>query len=541
MASIVTSVLKATVGLLITKGRDAAAERLMEGDVTDEQFRNMIVRELDDIKSKLDGLARKDLLTSISFFKEGIVFLYQALDKKTGGEGRAATARAEAETEEDKSQPLCLQSVTAAIKTVSLVRGQGIMQLSDLDDTGKRALADAKKRFDDARMKATEAFNNVAISTADRILAMRYRVMSTILEKIDNPREAIPACKLCLEELHSMPAVEKSVLVQKTGGVRSLFKKDERKEITDSVYDVNRVACRVTALVDGLLSKEFDSWPYMRQDVDIHPWSFGEAGEGKLQCPRSITSTSQGDFIVADKEDIKFFNQRGEFLYSTNHEAGCVKDVTTDDLDNLYLLMPSQMHVFDKQAKLRRSFKVGGEYKGISVTVNEDRKVFVLVANEERRSAVQVYNTDGMFVSTFGINMLVPKCIPAIRKGGIMIFDKWQAYRGVTFICMFDAQGKLIGPGRICPYRLPDLDDSIALHSFTDQVIVASLSSHSSIVIQIYRQGRQGNHQMRKMLLNTVELDSISAMTVTLEGQIALLCTLKKTEHRSYKHVVYVV
>lgn len=157
---------------------------------------------------------------------------------------------------------------------------------------------------------------------------------------------------------------------------------------------------------------------------------------------------------------------------------------------------------------------MGGEYKGISVTVNEDRKVFTLVANEERRSAVQVYNTDGMFVSTFGINMLVPKCTPAIREDGIMIFDKWQAYRGVTFIRTFDAQGKLLSPGRICPYQLPDLDDSIALHSFTDQVIVASLSSDSSIVIQIYRQGRQGNHQIRKMLLNTVKLDSIDRKSV---------------------------
>ena len=58
--------LEATVGFLVTKGRDAAAAKLKEGDVTDERFRNMIVRELNDIKSKLDGLSRKDLLSSIS-------------------------------------------------------------------------------------------------------------------------------------------------------------------------------------------------------------------------------------------------------------------------------------------------------------------------------------------------------------------------------------------------------------------------------------------------------------------------------------------
>ena len=41
----------------------------------------MIVREIDDIKSKLDGLARKDLLTSISYFRRGVVHLFELLDK----------------------------------------------------------------------------------------------------------------------------------------------------------------------------------------------------------------------------------------------------------------------------------------------------------------------------------------------------------------------------------------------------------------------------------------------------------------------------
>lgn len=54
MSSIVAAVFKATVGLLVNKGRDLAADRLKEGDVTDQQFRSLIVREIDEIKSKLD-------------------------------------------------------------------------------------------------------------------------------------------------------------------------------------------------------------------------------------------------------------------------------------------------------------------------------------------------------------------------------------------------------------------------------------------------------------------------------------------------------
>ena len=66
-------------------------------------------------------------------------------------------------------------------------------------------------------MKATEAFNNIALSKFDRIVAMQYRVMCTIMEKIEYPKEAIAACKLCLEELHSMPAVRKSFELETRG------------------------------------------------------------------------------------------------------------------------------------------------------------------------------------------------------------------------------------------------------------------------------------------------------------------------------------
>ena len=72
---------KATIGLLVNKARDKAAEKLTEGDITYQKFRSIILREIDDIKSKLDGLARRDLLASITFFKEGIQFLYDVFDK----------------------------------------------------------------------------------------------------------------------------------------------------------------------------------------------------------------------------------------------------------------------------------------------------------------------------------------------------------------------------------------------------------------------------------------------------------------------------
>ena len=50
MSSIVKAVFKATVGLLVNKGRDKVAEILKDGDETDQKFHALIVREIDDIK-----------------------------------------------------------------------------------------------------------------------------------------------------------------------------------------------------------------------------------------------------------------------------------------------------------------------------------------------------------------------------------------------------------------------------------------------------------------------------------------------------------
>ena len=64
----------------MNKGRVTVVGKLQDGDVTDQKFRGLIVREIDDIKSQLKDLARKDLLASISFSKERIELLFEFFD-----------------------------------------------------------------------------------------------------------------------------------------------------------------------------------------------------------------------------------------------------------------------------------------------------------------------------------------------------------------------------------------------------------------------------------------------------------------------------
>ena len=104
MSPIVAAVFEATIGLLVNKGRDLAA---------DQQFRSLIVREIDEIKSKLDGLARTNLLASISFFKEGLVYLYKVLDLKTSEEDGKVTVQGDARIERENFE-VGLRSTSAA-------------------------------------------------------------------------------------------------------------------------------------------------------------------------------------------------------------------------------------------------------------------------------------------------------------------------------------------------------------------------------------------------------------------------------------------
>ena len=94
MSSIITGILSSTVGLLANKVRDSAAAELKDGDFTDSKIREFVVRELNDIKTKLDGLdalSLKELKYSYVGLKEGVNFIYVFLYNSNELDQEAAT------------------------------------------------------------------------------------------------------------------------------------------------------------------------------------------------------------------------------------------------------------------------------------------------------------------------------------------------------------------------------------------------------------------------------------------------------------------
>ena len=480
MSSIVTAVFKATIGLLVNKGRDKAAEKLKDGDITDQKIRDLIVREIDDIKSKLDGLARKDLLTSISYFRRGVVYLFKLLDKVKSGEDGSVTSQAVMRTEAGKNLKFGpRQSATDTVgNTVSISDGLKNLNLANLEDADRRALSNAKEEFKIACLKATEAFNNEALSTSDRIQAMFIRVAATILEKVDYPEDAMDACRLCLEELHSIPAVQRSFTIECKQGFWAQFSKAERSEIIATVYRINRAIYDVTLMTccpaDGRVhGRVLSNWPCVDcgeeklnilQDTRVAktvrelgmkplPWSFGQGDEEehKLKEPCGIAINTNRQFIVADQGDkkVKLFDSSGKFLDSLSELPieGLTKeihidDVATDNNGNIYVLVElrvvadpfeyskrGEVFVIENTAKgyqhLEEFILMGG-VRYCSLTVTSSNKVLALGSSElsSSRKHVDVYKACGRFVRSFGKGILKNASdITATNDGRVMVVD----------------------------------------------------------------------------------------------------------------------
>ena len=540
MSSLITAVFKATIGLLVNKGRDKLAEKLNEGDVTDQKFRGLIVREIDEIKSKLDGLARKDLLASISLFKEGIVLLYELFESaRPSSEHRAITAAA-----------------TACVEEFDIAKEMRKLDISALDESAMRKLGRAKKRFEEARLKATEAFNNEALELPDRLLAMQYRLMATILETVDNPSDALAACRVCLDELHQVPAVKEYFKVELEEGLRlrARFNKDERRQIIFSVCHANRV---IYDVMNMLGSVKRWTLPYVETGKEkVDPlrnervvkalkkqgnehccllWSFGQEGEEehKLKYPTGIATNTKGQFLVADDGDktVKVFDSNGKFHFRFNPQTDkadtnlYIEDVATAGEDNKICLLVrlgkpwviNEVQFFNETADLQHKFPVRrGDWSGrLTVSKGKQRgKILLLAVN-----VVDVHEPSGELVCSFGEGVFQRAIdITATCDGRVMIVDQKD-----DSLYIFDVEGHQLGKFSNIKYER-DVYDRIACHPASDVVLAGWEPETRRLTLAIYTVNGEFVRRICSQLDEVVYFSGdIKGITVTVEGHIAVV------------------
>ena len=499
---IVTAVFKATIGLIVNKGRDKAAERLREGDITEQKFRSAIVREIDDIKSKLDGLSKKGLLASISFFEEGIELLYEvfgkAMCRSEGGEVPGVRA--------------------ACAEVFAFAEGMKNVELTGLDESATRALTNAKGRFKEARREATRAFKNEALTTSDRLLAMEYRVMSTILETVDNPADAMAPCRVCIKELNCLSAVQKSFNVELRKGIMAMFSKDGRRTIVSSVCHVNRVVYDVQKAVGK--EEPFWMWPTVETEegnIDplrdrrvvevlrkqgmehcfVTPWSFGQEGVQRLESPTSMAMNSKGQFIITEEENskVKVFDRRGQFMEHFSlpvHNVDQVRStkvlaVAVDMNDNIYVLaelykhesgFESVVYTCNTTGEVHHKFSLKEDvylYDYPAMLVDSKHKV-LLIGKRFRWDSVDVYENDGQFVRSFVVGPFIDVSDTALTSD-----DRVLVLSRNFHVHMFSEHGDPVSEFQLsCPAS------RIAFHHSSEHVVAATEDEHGYLWLHIY-------------------------------------------------------
>ena len=428
MSSIITGILRSTVSLLFDKARDSAASKLKDGDLTDEKLRGIIVKDLSDIKSKLDCLSLKDLDASYSFLKEGVKLLNLALDKLN--EDQKAT-----ESSSDEATRVVNNSASG-ILNAALLLPQAIQKLKiSCDDR----FVSAKDRFKSSRDHATIAFNNKSLSIKDRIMACKLRVAATILESgLEDPEAATTACLLSLEELHGLPTIQEMFAVFLNGGLKSMFKKAERLKIMMSVLLINHALYDFASKYSSKSANIF-TWPGIQlKDRTFHPvlnahdilMNIPSGHDSLLQLNRVIIDSrvmwvdfavnSCGDIVILTDDEITVIYSKGEskdVMFRDTTESNVIetyrKSIAVDSSNNVYAVMWRKtqdkdgnvktdhvLYIFNENYNIKLvsilDFCDREKYKDVKIVVNKNQNLIMCQDNQ-----VYIADNTGRLISQF--------------------------------------------------------------------------------------------------------------------------------------------
>ena len=586
MSAIISAVFKATIGLIVNKGRDVAAERMKEGDVADQKFRSLIVRDLKEIHYKLDALSQKDLNAAVDFFETGLGCLYKAVDTMRSANVSLGAAKVSERNEEEDFKQITLASDADPEKTIVLADGIRNMQLNELDETTKSLLSDAQEKFRLAVENATHACNNEALSTFDRITAIRYRVMAAMLKSAAETvrttgdltstlQKALPECEQCLKKLNSLPAVQNSFKVELSKGllnIRGRFGKDERMQIISTVCQVNRTVYDAMQKAGKTKDVHVLKWPSVdigedqvdplrdvrvlqvleksekvnMEDYCITPgWSFDVSKGGPNYFHLATNTLGQFLITVERGKTVHVYDNNGMFQFSFNPQTDGAKtqitiaDLVTEDVsEKIYLLIGmsnqerwDEVQVLNKTADLQYKFPVKYGYR----LIVSGSKLVILGS---RRA--HVYNQNGEFVRSFeffkiGGDKELLDCT-ATYDGRILITHDKGDFSDYHCVHVFTMEGE-----EIAKFKSGlglNLDRIFfSPRSAGEHVVIAGSKFRDEIItVELYTvEGKL----VRRILLHESGVNFLRGITVTMEGHVAVSYTSYNSDECHGKVAVF--
>ena len=537
--------------------------KLLDG----KQVRELILTEVELIHLKLDNQARKDLGSSISFYKEGLEILNEVLNNI-----KRRTTKELFEEEGTEAESIGAQS-TLNTKTDFLhavTNNYERLKLTDLNERERSIFEKAKKPFADAAYKAAEAFSNGELRTSERIQSMSIRIMAKILENMEDASIALLSCRSFLKELNSLSDVQDIFrLAVTTTGKKSPFNHEENIRIFAGVCHLNRmvfdvfqlayknkvpwdfppiiakdggkVVHRIDPLRDVRVAEALSRLHHqnMKETLLLSVTEFSVVRsfgteKTKLISPRDITSNNQGQIIVADNGDhiIKVFDQSGECVQSFFALPSYLADedicgVATDHEDNIFVLvMIDKFHfkvfLFDKDGQLLNKFPLK-EGVHSSMVINQRGELLVLVEEKDtKRFAVQKYKTsNGKSDKIFGQDILEePKDITVTHGGHCLVLNRNGR------VTVFDVEGN---HQKELDFDYADdaLAEAIAFHSESNHVVISNLQPEYRVKVSIFNEHRDCERsifQGAEQLIRKEQRECVPPkITVTKNGNIAIL------------------
>lgn len=539
--SIVTFIVKSTVGKLAGWGRDKATERLSHGAAFHQKICRLIESDGNIVKRELRALKRKDLRECIKLFNEG-----RSISQVDVSE--VYDPRDESDGPPNKKQKI-----------------------------DNAAIDEAKGRFKEARQKATSALANSALKAEDSILATEIKIKAQLLES-EYSTSAFTFCMQDLKDIHS----RKDIAANFQTEINYLHKWSPKKSakgraIVWDVCNLNRILFdMVQEVEEETVFHNLFIWPCIeiksaKERVEIDPLrdprldeiflkenrnfcsvvlSFGQKGEKeqhKLKFPRRIVTNAQGQFLVVDGMETKVFDNSGKYLKSLplstdiNTQYHAV-DVDTDQFGNVYLLVSmtdgqnDEVHVFDKDGEAKPHYKfqlAGPKYKECKLAAVNLTEVLVLKRKSEHPNAkIEIYQTKTemfQFAGHFGeSNLIDAQDIVCGTKDRIFVLDNGHPASKTKYIHEFSKTSHR----HLQKFEVASDSAAIAFHRASEHLVIASTNKENLLLSLCTTDGKP------KRTYKLKETGIVSNITVTAKGRIVVALTQQLEDEYQGKVIV---
>ena len=251
----------------------------------------------------------------------------------------------------------------------------------------------------------------------------------------------------------------------------------------------------------------------------------------------AIATNSSGQYFVANNfSTIKVYDSSGKFvqcfslppLIDDSGEKLSMYSwfrLATDMNDNIYVLVegisgedPYWIFKFNKTADHHHKFRVrtmGYKFDWCELSVSDSGTVMVLKSKWSKTHIVDVYETDGQFVCSFGEQILTNCCdITTVSDGRVMVVQGLSSR-----VHIFSEQGDHLNTFDL---QISMAFSKIAFHRASQHVAVVGGEDYDTDILHIEIYTKDGEF-VRSTPFNMGQSYSLTGMAVTTEGHIAVV------------------